>query len=93
MRLTDLEPKLVGTVERGVLTFFCPYPGHGHKLRVPLTGGPAGEIDGVRHWHAEGTFPDTLTLTPSIDADGPSRRRKLNPGPCWHGFVTDGEVR
>jgi len=36
-------------------------------------------------WHAEGEFPDTLTLTPSVHA------KESRGGPThWHGHVTNG---
>jgi hypothetical protein len=33
------------------------------------------------HWALPGEFPHSLTVTPSIDAG------------CWHGFITNGEIR
>ena len=84
MRLRDLNPKLVGTLQRGVLIFDCPCPTNHGRLRVPVHDVTAGEVDGTQHWHATGEFPDTLSLQPSIDASGAG---------CWHGFVTNGEVR
>lgn len=77
MRLADLEPKLEGTLDNGVLRFDCPLPGHTHAIRVPL---------GTSHWKATGEFPDTLSITPSINNDSPEH-------PCWHGHITEGEIR
>lgn len=77
MRLRDLDPKMTGTNENGWLRFDCPLPGHSHSIRVPL---------GTSHWTASGEFPDTLTLTPSVNADSAEF-------PCWHGHITNGEVK
>jgi hypothetical protein len=47
----------------------------------------AGKSHGIRipvagsHWTVSGEFPDSLTVLPSIDSG------------CWHGFITNGEVR
>ena len=36
-------------------------------------------------WHADGEFPDTFTLTPSVDV------KQFKGGPShWHGHVTNG---
>lgn len=35
-------------------------------------------------WKIEGTFPETTTVTPSIDASASGH---------WHGFITNGEIR
>jgi hypothetical protein len=83
MRLADLNPKLVGDLSRGFVIFDCPV-GHGHRFRVPIHAAPFGEVDGVKHWQASGEFPDTLSLAPSVDASQVG---------CWHGFITNGEVR
>jgi hypothetical protein len=85
MRLRDLNPKLVGTLDAGYLRFDCPYPGHGHVLRVRVHRASYAEVNGERTWQASGEYPDTLTLHPSINADTPDH-------PCWHGFITNGEV-
>lgn len=82
MRLADLNPKLEGSLERGVITFDCPL-GHAHKIRVPIHAAPFGEVDGVRYWQASGAFPDALTLHPSVE-NGPS---------CWHGNITNGAIQ
>jgi len=76
MKLADLDPKLAG----GFLRFDCPVCskiGDCHAIRVPL----APQVD--RHgqsWQHAGQFPDTLTLTPSVNAG------------CWHGHITNGEI-
>lgn len=67
--------------------------GRPHAILVPFHG--RGVPDGFgphsrdRQSHprwtiAAGTTLEDLTLTPSIDAGEPS---------CWHGFITNGEVR
>lgn len=86
MRLTDLAPKLEGTLDDGHLRFDCPYPGHDHCLRVRVHRAPFAVVEGENTWQASGEYPDTLTLTPSINADTPEH-------PCWHGFITNGDVR
>lgn len=85
MRLTDLAPKLEGTLADGVLRFDCPL-GHAHKFRVKI-GVVASGATYPYTWGASGEFPDTLTLTPSIDAV------KHFTGCTWHGFITNGEVK
>lgn len=88
MRLADLDPKLEGTLESGVLRFDCPL-GHGHKFRVHL--GPNGGAVYPREWAASGEFPDTLTLHPSIDAS--QDFTGTGAAPCgWHGLITNGDV-
>lgn len=85
MKLTDLNPKLEGTLFNGVLRFDCPL-GHGHKFRVPLGG--------TSRWQAQGHYPDLLTITPSIDANvHASKSGGKKPVCSWHGFITEGEIR
>lgn len=72
MRLADLHPTLEGALDDGVLLFDCPL-GHGHRMRVIL---------GAGGWSASGSFPDTLTVLPSIDASPL----------CWHGTITNGAL-
>ena len=71
MRLADLNPYLAG----GVLRFDCPHC-RNTQMVVPLTG------DGA--WTMTGEFPDSVTLTPSVDTSKHGH---------WHGLVTNGEVR
>jgi hypothetical protein len=40
---------------------------------------PAVDRNG-RSWTHTGEFPETLSVTPSIDAG------------CWHGFITQGNI-
>ena len=66
-KLCDLNPKLEGTLQNGVLRFDCPL--HDHKLRVPLGSG---------QWqYVEGSFPDTLSVSPSVDASHPLPSGKI----------------
>jgi hypothetical protein len=76
LRLRDLSP--VETPDGFV--FACPCGGDHHA--GVRTSGPHA-------WRTvRGTYPDTLTLEPSIKVtSGPDRRE------CWHGFLTDGEMR
>lgn len=80
MKLRDLNPKLEGTVAKGVLIFDCPLSGK-HRLRIPIHSAAYAEVDGVKHWHAEGDYPDSITLAPSI-----------NETQCWHGWIVKGEI-
>lgn len=77
VRLSDLDPKLAG----GFLRFDCPacsLNGNAHGIRVPLLP----QIDRFgQSWGHSGEFPDSLTLTPSIDAG------------CLHGHIVNGEIR
>ena len=90
MRLADLNPKLEGVLDEGILRFDCPL-GHAHKIRVPV--GRYGKEFG---WAALGNFPDSLTLSPSIHAimaepakpDDPEGKRECG----WHGFIRDGAI-
>lgn len=67
-------------VKNGVLIFDCPTcsaSGNAHGIRVALA--PTVDVHG-QSWQHSGEFPN-LTLTPSVDAG------------CWHGFITNGEIR
>ena len=76
MRLVDLNPVLKGTLQHGSLRFDCPMEGHHHSILVPL---------GTSHWKASGSFPETLTIEPSINNDDETFH-------CWHGWIRGGEV-
>jgi hypothetical protein len=74
VRLSAFNAKLAG----GFLVFDCPscamqYP---HRIRVPI----APTVFSGFSWQSAGTFPETFTVTPSIDAG------------CWHGNITNGEL-
>lgn len=72
-RLAELN----ATLKNDVLVFDCPSCGgqNAHRIRVPLK--PRRDHTG-RAWDRVGTFPETLTLNPSVDAG------------CWHGDITNG---
>ena len=82
------------------ITFLCPVH-RDHRLGVqflnPVDGGAPMEVsDSTRYlWKREGETFDTLTLGPSVDAS--EHHRVVGAGhvesPCWHGFITDGEIR
>jgi len=78
MRLSELDPKLS---DSGWLRFTCPVcslKGNAHGVCIPLA--PAVDRYG-QSWQHTGEFPETLSVTPSIDVG------------CWHGFITNGEVK
>ena len=87
MRLRD-DPNAHITHEDGfeAVVFTCP-AGDGDCIMARFVRDrPAFRInEDVFVWHAEGEFPDTLTLTPSVHAlngkGGPTH---------WHGFLTNG---
>jgi hypothetical protein len=100
MRLVDLDPRLSGTLEDGVLRFACPLGAacpfskgkafHTLVVRVGKVAGPSPT--GHYIWQAEGRYPDTLTLSPSIneyEADATSGK-VYRQG--WHGFIRHGDV-
>jgi hypothetical protein len=93
MRLTELNPRF----KEGVLVFDCPCDrcidirrepdAERNKLfcdsriRIPIKPSDNG-------WEMTGAFPDTITLTPSIQIGGPLG------GKCnWHGYLTNGEMK
>jgi len=87
-------------VRRGMgLTFNCPVH-RNHRLGVmfanPIDGLP-GDATAKYRWHRDGDTFETLTLGPSIDASGNKADVGEHVGmiqtPCWHGFITNGEIR
>lgn len=91
MKLTELNPKFTysGEGRRGMgIRFDCPIHRGGDCLlgvdfANPIDGGPPSESDRYK-WNRTGETFDTLTLTPSVDASQHG---------CWHGFITNGEIR
>lgn len=89
MRLSDLKPEL----RDGVLCFDCPLGHTAHRLMFH-----------IQRWSPTGVFPDSLTLTPSIQvyggvpndeslSDGQHKAEYDAAAACnWHGFITNGEV-
>lgn len=110
MRLTDLDPGWWVTSEGSTsgrhgmgLSFQCPCkPGCDLTLGVwfanPLDGGPPapeGEMPKPR-WVRVGDTFETMTLTPSIDADSPDLvkgKPELGKLGHWHGHITAGEIK
>src|SRR5258708_37672390 len=104
MMLSELSPRLIGRLEDGILWFDCPWHGHSpqqqHRVRVAISREPyhvrapreadIPDRDGkVKVWQGSaGGFPATLTLVPRINIV------KESGGPlCWHGHITQGEIR
>lgn len=99
MKLTELKPRWYVLHEGGPkvgLTFECP---HCRVQRLGVAFHHAGgDIIADKEWetHGPGTALWTITgdqdtqsfenvsLTPSVDASSFG---------CWHGFITDGEIR
>lgn len=105
MRLRDLNPELEGTVANGVLKHDCPVC-KTHRVHTPISAQPfhaesyspkAFWENGTERmrkiWQASGEYPDTLTLSPSIDLIevDPKTGAKVKTL-CWHGFISNGEV-
>lgn len=89
-RLTDFAPRWINAGDRkGVGVSFECMTGHcGGRIRVlfanPLDGGPPLADDeqhggGPYRWHRTGETFDTLSLSPSVDADV-----------CGHFTITNG---
>lgn len=91
VKLSDLNPRLKGSLADGVVIFDCPHPGCDHQVRVCVSAGPSFELT-VKIWQASGEFPDTLTLTPSIDIVEKDEKGKVIGTRCWHGHVTNGAI-
>jgi hypothetical protein len=99
MRLRDLNPTLVGAVDRGKLYFDCPHPGCTHTICVLISSAPYHERPSdhpgqkpSKVWQASGVFPDTLTLAPSIDLTEEDENGKKIRTVCWHGHIRNGEI-
>jgi hypothetical protein len=78
-RLIDLDPEYRSLEGLGMcLQFDCPIGNH--RISVPTDGRPLK--NGARWTITNGDDFTKLSITPSI-----------NEEPCWHGWVTNGEVR
>ena len=73
--------------------FQCPCGKHHNLIAFeptidtePTTRGGLSRTGG--RWQRTGTTLDDLTLTPSIDVNSTSPG-----GSCWHGFITNGDLR
>lgn len=98
-RLTDLNPELVGAVSEGKLYFDCPFPGCNHTVCVMISAQPFHERPSqhpgqrsVKYWQASGSFPESLTLQPSIDLVEVNEAGQKIRTICWHGHIRDGNV-
>jgi hypothetical protein len=97
--LSQLNPQLRGTVADGVLRLNCPHPGCSHRLVLRLTAGAPHwvqrpESPGRKEyvWQASGSFPDSLSLQPSVDViEADAQGNKIRTL-CWHGHITNGDV-
>lgn len=70
-----------------VLLFTCPRDGCTLAVRFTRDQEPHALDDDRFVWRASGLFPDTFTLTPSVDV------KECKGGPShWHGHVTGGNV-
>jgi len=71
---------------QGVL-FECPMPDHSHMILLWFADrGVPAEAEPVARWQASGTGLDDLTLHPSVNA-------QVRDPTCWHGWVTNGEIK
>lgn len=108
MRLSELNPELDGTLEAGAVWHDCPVckGDAAHRVRTPVTRRPFHEVsydppefwkNGAerkrKFWQASGEFPETLSLSPSINIV------EVNPDTgqviktrCWHGHISNGNV-
>ncbi len=96
-RLRDLDARLKGTATDGWLNFDCPVCAGigpvGHQVRVRISDQPThADAEGNLVWQASGEFPDSLTLSPSIDVIEVDGEGKKVGTSCWHGFVKDGDA-
>jgi hypothetical protein len=73
------------------MTFLCPT--HlDHRLGVyfdnPVDGlPPQDKVHGIKYlWTRTGNTFEDMTVNPSINAHGEVRE-------CWHGYITNGEIR
>lgn len=97
MKLTDLNPRWgywaswEGPIE---VSFDCPVHGTTHRVHVPFANPMNGAKPVTRNhlWQRTGETFETLTLTPSIDYTKYDNGTVRDPS-CWHGFITNGEIR
>ena len=97
MKLTELDPRWQtwhGRSERIEVSFDCPVHGKAHRVRVPFANPlDGGEPVKRNHlWQRTGDTFETLTLTPSVDYTKYDNGTVRDPT-CWHGFITNGEIR
>lgn len=103
MKLADLKPQFMRTVdyytvhsvdtleEAQGIAFDCPScgavpgaPKRGHRMLIWFAGrGTPDEWEPKPRWAVSGTGYSDLSISPSINGGAT----------CWHGFITDGEIR
>lgn len=108
MRLSELHAEMTGTLEDGAVWHDCPVckGDASHRVRTPVTRQPFHELsyDPPQHWgngterkrkfwQATGEFPETLTLSPSINIVEVDEETGAVLGTrCWHGHIQNGAV-
>lgn len=87
------SPKAETLADAQGVEFLCPKCANGHHIAVAFAGRGALDHHGSRdsggrptRWQVSGTGLGDLTLSPSVDCTA------SDPN-CWHGFVTNGEIR
>ncbi len=78
-------PCSYGTDE-GAHGLLIPFDNPRNAPALPPKHGPTSRHNPTWHprWTMTGTGLSDLTLTPSVDVGDPS---------CWHGFITQGEIK
>lgn len=98
MRLTELNPEWYGwhgTGGRIGVSLDCPAckDNKAHRVFVPFANPVEGKPEQRNHlWTRTGETFETLSLSPSVDYTKYDNGTVRDPG-CWHGFITNGEVR
>lgn len=86
----ECQPYADTLVEAQGIVFVCPacVNTNGHRINVTFKGrdvpehlGTHGSDGKPSRWEVTGTTFEDLTLSPSVDVG------------CWHGYVTNGEVK
>jgi hypothetical protein len=86
-------PQVQTLSEAQGVEFDCPKCTSGHRIAVAFAGRGVLDHQASRdkagrptRWQVSGTSLGDLTLSPSVDCTG------SDPN-CWHGFVTNGEIK
>ena len=93
-RLSDLHPVLVGSIEdggKGRIMFDCPKH-RGTGCRLAFFVGRTAVKGRFPVWAAIGEFPETLSLSSSLDFSKRTRDGSPDGDPCWHGGIVNGEI-
>lgn len=104
MKLSELDPVLKGSPVKGQLHFDCPHPGCHHRIVIQVSDQPYHEYPLnpeaveppptiIKVWQASGEFPDSLTITPSIDIVEVNEKGEKIKTACWHGHIINGEIK